>query len=246
MKKSSEKHKEIFRFLNDNYLTLPSFVHGYFEGKKQFYMIPSDGCIVIVNEQYLRKMVDEHTGGLLISAHAGNFEMAGNMLERLNTRVNIIMVDSEHEKIREYLSSVTRRNFNIIVIRDDNSHIYEINRAFSEKEIVCIHGDRFVRGSKKMAARFLGGNAFFPTGPFYLALKFGVPVSFVFAMKESKDHYHFYASPPELYEKQGIPGKRDQIILVIIKHYICQLEKIIRKYPSQWFNYYNFWESDEC
>lgn len=196
-------------------------------------------------EEYLRKMVDEHTGGLLISAHAGNFEMAGNMLERLNTRVNIIMVDSEHEKIREYLSSVTRRNFNIILIRDDNSHIYEINRAFSEKEIVCIHGDRFVRSSKKMAARFLGGNAFFPTGPFYLALKFGVPVSFVFAMKESKDHYHFYASPPELYEKQGIPGKRDQIILVIIKHYICQLEKIIRKYPSQWFNYYNFWESDE-
>ena len=196
-------------------------------------------------EQYLKRMVDEKTGALLISAHIGNFEMAGNMLERLNTTVNIIMVDSEHEKIKEYLSSVTKRNFNVIVIKEDNSHIYKINKAFSEKQIVCIHGDRFLKGRKKMAADFLGEKAFFPSGPFYLAMKFNVPVSFVFAMKETKRHYHFYASPPKIYEQQGIQHKRDQTIMVIIKEYIYQLEKTIRKFPSQWFNYYNFWEADE-
>jgi predicted LPLAT superfamily acyltransferase len=196
-------------------------------------------------EEYLKKMVDENTGGLLISAHTGNFEMAANMLERLNTTVNIIMVDSEHEKIKEYLSSVTKRNFNVIVIKEDNSHIYKINKAFSEKQIVCIHGDRFLKGSKKMAVDFLGEKAFFPSGPFYLAMKFNVPVSFVFAMKENKYHYHFYASPPKIYEQQGIQHKRDLTIMVIIKEYIYHLEKTIRKFPTQWFNYYNFWEADE-
>ena len=113
-------------------------------------------------EEYLMKMVEEKTGGLLISAHIGNFEMAGYMLERLKTRVNIIMYDAEHEKIKDYLSSVANRNFNIIVIKEDNSHIYEINKAFSEKQIVCIHGDRFLEGSKTMTAEFLGRKSKIP------------------------------------------------------------------------------------
>ncbi|NMC38069.1 MAG: lipid A biosynthesis acyltransferase [Bacteroidales bacterium] len=196
-------------------------------------------------EDFLRKMVEEGTGGLLISAHIGNFEMAGNMLERLRTKVSIVMVDAEHEKIKDYLSSVTRKNYNIIVIREDNSHIYELSRAFEEKQIVCIHGDRYVGGSKTIPSIFLGEKAFFPAGPFYLAMKFNVPVSFVFAMKESRQHYHFYATPPEKYELPGNQQKRDQMILNILKEYIYQLEKMIRKYPLQWFNYYNFWADEQ-
>lgn len=196
-------------------------------------------------EDYLRKMADDKSGGLLISAHTGNFEMAGNMLERLNTTVNIIMADTEHENIKDYLSSVAKRNFNVIVIKNDNSHIFEINRAFSEKQIVCIHGDRFVKGSKKIKESFLGRDAFFPTGPFYLAMKFHVPVSFVFAMKENRNHYHFYASPPKIFTREGSPEKSNNSVRLIIKDYIYHLEKTIRNYPLQWFNYYNFWESDE-
>lgn len=192
-------------------------------------------------EDHLRNMVESGTGGLLVSAHVGNFEMAGNMLERLDTQVSIIMVDAEHEKIRDYLSTLTRKSFNIIAIREDNSHIREIGRAFEEKQIVCIYGDRFVKGSKIIPASFLGERAFFPGGPFYLAMKFNVPLSFVFAMKEPGKHYHFYASPPKIFSLPGSQQKRDLVITQILKEYICQLETMIGRYPLQWFNYYNFW-----
>lgn len=196
-------------------------------------------------EDYLTSMVENKTGGLLISAHVGNFEMAGYMFRRLNTRVNIIMYDAEHEKVKDYLSSVINRNFNIIVIKEDNSHIYEINRALSEKQIVCLHGDRFLRGAKTIDSEFLGGKAKFPSGPFYMAMKYNVPVSFVFAMKGGTSSYHFSATPPEFYQQQGIQERRDQTIKTIINSYIDRLEKIIRDYPTQWFNYYNFWETYE-
>lgn len=195
-------------------------------------------------EEYLRKMVEDKSGGLLISAHVGNFEMAGYMLERLNTTVNIIMFDAEHEKIKDYLESITTRNYKIIVIKEDNSHIYEINNALNDKQIICIHGDRFLPGSKKMKAGFLGGEAWFPTGPFYMAMKFNVPVSFVFAIKENNKSYHFFASPPKYYQQEGLQEKRDITILTIIKDYIYEMEKTIRKYPFQWFNYYDFWEEN--
>jgi predicted LPLAT superfamily acyltransferase len=192
-------------------------------------------------EQYLKKMVADTSGGLLISAHIGNFEMAGHLLERLETRINVLMLDAEHRKIKDYLSSFTRKSFHVIPIGDDNAHVYEISQALRNHEIVCMHGDRFMPGSKTLQCVFLGKEAAFPTGPFYLAMKYGVPVSFVFAMKVSNRHYHFYATPPKLYVQQKSVAKRDDMLRHILADYIAVMEEKIRQYPYQWFNYYDFW-----
>jgi len=194
-------------------------------------------------EQHLREMADNHTGGLLISAHIGNFEMAGHMLERLNTRVNIVMLDAEHRQIKNYLTAFTHRSFSIIPLMEDNSHIYEIHRALENKEILCMHGDRFMKGSKLIRAYFMGQPAAFPSGPFYLAMKYNVPVSFVFAMKEGS-HYHFFATPPAWFPQQHNPAKRNDMLARIVREYIREMEVKLTLYPYQWFNYYNFWEHD--
>jgi len=192
-------------------------------------------------EQHLREMAAGKTGCLLISAHLGNFEMAGHMLERLDARVHIIMLDAEYQRIKNYLSSITQKSFHVIAIREDNAHVFEINTALENKELLCIHGDRYLQGSKTVEIEFLGEKARFPTGPFYLAMKYGIPVSFVFAMKEGKSHYHFYASPPKYYQQQANMTRRDAMLRTIIQDYISQLEQKLRQYPDQWFNYYNFW-----
>jgi predicted LPLAT superfamily acyltransferase len=195
-------------------------------------------------ENFLRQLAENQTGGLLISAHIGNFEMAGHLLNRLPCRVNIIMLDAEHEKIKAYLSTYTKRSFNLIPIREDNSHIRKIDRAMRNNELVCIHGDRFLPGSRTISARFLGDQALFPTGPFYLAMKYALPVSFVFAMKEGRKHYHFYATEPVKYSPQSSPEKRDHEILRMISSYSAEMEQKIRTYPYQWFNYYDFWKTN--
>jgi len=192
-------------------------------------------------EDHLREMVNSGKGGLLISAHIGNFEMAGHMLERLDTKVNVLMLDAEHEKIRKYISSFTRKSFNIIPIGKDNSHVYAISEALKNRELVCMHGDRFMPGSKTVTVKFLGRDALLPTGPFYLAMKFDVPVSFVFAMKDNRKHYHFYATPPLSYSQKASQAERDEMIRKIVTGYITAVEEKIHKYPFQWFNYYNFW-----
>jgi predicted LPLAT superfamily acyltransferase len=195
-------------------------------------------------EEYLSQMA-AGKGGLLISGHIGNFEMAGQMLERLDTTVNIVMLDAEHEKIKDYMSSITTKTFNIINVREDGSHVFEMKRAFDNKEIVCIHGDRFTPGSRKIKHFFLGEEAFFPAGPFYLALQYDIPVSFVFAMKEKLKKYHFYATSPEYYSVLSKKLKRNDAAGTVLDDYAEEFEKMIRKYPLQWFNYYDFWSRNE-
>jgi predicted LPLAT superfamily acyltransferase len=190
-------------------------------------------------EENLHKMAALKKGGLLLSAHLGNWEIAGHLLKRLQTRINIVMFDGEHRQIKNYLEQVTgKRNMNIIVIKDDISHIYAINEAFKNNELVCMHADRFVEGNKSISGNFLGEKARFPVGPFVLAATFKVPVSFVFAFKETNKHYHLYASEIKEYTN----GRKDVIMQEIFSDFVDQMETKVKQYPEQWFNYYNFWQ----
>jgi len=188
-------------------------------------------------EDYLRQMVSRNKGGLLLSAHIGNWEIAGHLLQRLGTEMHIVMYDGEARQIKDYLASVTEKHSaHIILIREDLSHIYAIQEALNNNGFVCMHADRFLEGNKTLDALFLDKPARFPAGPFLLARTFGVPVSFVFAMKDSSLDYHFYASAPKIYS-----GDRESSIGEMLLDYCRDMEKMIRKYPLQWYNYYDFW-----
>lgn len=191
-------------------------------------------------EEYLRQM---DKGGLLISAHVGNWEIAGQLLNRLEKKINILLLDAEHQQIKMYLSDVlTNRNVNFIVIREDYSHLPEIKKAFEQGEIIAIAGDRFIEGNKIMVFDFLGKPAPFPVGPVNIAARFRVPVSYVFAIKESKKHYHFYATPLRLVPFSLNLKKRDEFLREALGAFVGAFEKIVRKYPLHWFNYYDFWK----
>jgi predicted LPLAT superfamily acyltransferase len=191
-------------------------------------------------EENLREMIRIGRGGILLSGHVGNWEIAGQMLSGLNAKVNIVMFDGEHQQIKDYLNQVTDRAFHVIVIRNDLSHVYEIGQALQKNELVCMHADRFVEGAKTFKKDFLGSPALFPQGPFAIASTFNVPVSFVYAFKETNKHYHYFGS--ELKIKNESTSKRDYAEQ-LASDFVASLENKVRQYPDQWFNYYNFWET---
>jgi predicted LPLAT superfamily acyltransferase len=200
--------------------------------------IKNDFTFEFDGEENLRKIAAMKQGGILLSAHIGNWDVAGHLFKRLETPINIVLYDGEDEQIKQYLEGVTgKRNVNIIVIKEDLSHIYAISDAFSKNELVCMHADRFLEGNKTITSNFLGSPARFPLGPFLLASTFKVPVSFVFAVKESKLHYHLFASEIKDYS----PNVRKELIQQMLIDYTEAMETKVKQYPEQWFNYYNFW-----
>lgn len=200
--------------------------------------IPNRFTFNFDGEENLHQMAALQKGGLLISSHIGNWEIAGHLLKRLKARINIVMFDGEHQQLKQYLIAVTgERNANIIVIKNDLSHIYQIQEAFDKNELVCMHADRFLDGVKTIETDFLGEQAKFPAGPFILAHKFKVPVSFVFALKESKLHYHFFSSPLKEYS-----GDRNEVPGQILRDFVKEMEIKVKMYPEQWYNYYDFWK----
>ena len=196
-------------------------------------------------EEYLQEISNEGKGGILIGAHIGNWEMAGQLLDRINTRINIVMLEAEHEKIMKVMGNlIDNRSFNVIPQKDDYSHLFKITEALRNNEFVVIHGDRFLPGANTISTCFLGKAANFPSGPLYLASKNKVPVSFVYTMKDSASHYHFYATPGKVFPYPSKLKTRKLDIKGMVEEYVSSLENIVHKYPLQWFNYHHFWEKE--
>jgi predicted LPLAT superfamily acyltransferase len=227
--------------------------HSYFKSKKmvfQSYFVFGQTIIDKVSisagmrEQFsyefdgietLKKLLAEKKGGVLISAHIGNFEIAEHFFGEIdvNFQINLVTTDLEHSDIKKYLESVTQKpTVKFIIIKDDLSHIFEINAALGRNELICFTGDRYFEGTKSLSAELLGQEANFPAGPFLIASRLQVPVVFVYVMKEPNLHYHLYA-------REAIVKHRDEKGL--LNAYIENVESMLEKYPLQWFNYFDFW-----
>ena len=186
----------------------------------------------------LKQLLSEGKGGILISAHIGNFEIAEKFFADIdfNCQIHIVTVDQEHSVIKQYLESITNEKPNVqfIYVKEDMSHIFEINDALSKNHLICFTGDRYFEHSKTMQAELLGKEAHFPAGTFMLASRLKTPVAYVYVMKEPNLHYHLYT--------RRTPEFKHRDAQAVLNSYTESVSQMLKKYPYQWFNYFDFWK----
>lgn len=191
-------------------------------------------------EEYINIIAKEGNGGVLISIHGGNWSMAGSMLEDNignNARVNIVMLEAEHQKIQAFLEKIqVKQAANIIGIGEDFSHIIAMGTALRNGELLCMHGDRFMPDAETIEVDFLGAKAHLPAGPFQLITRMKVPYTIVFAFKEGISHYHYYSTAPY----RNALSAQDAA-----QCFATNVEEKIKRYPYQWYNFYDFWAIPE-
>lgn len=184
-------------------------------------------------------ILNSNQGVVMIGAHVGNWEIGTPFFSDYGKKINIVMYDAEHQKIKELLDKNSAdKNFKVILVNNDNlTHVFMITEALNKNEYVCFQGDRYVNAEKLLTHSFMGKEASFPAGPFLLASRLKVPVVFYFAMREPNRTYRFCFTLANNVTRTK--EKRPEQLL--LDQYVNTLEKIVSEYPAQWFNYYNFW-----
>lgn len=189
--------------------------------------------------EYLQALLQAQQGGILISAHIGNFEIAEPFFKKIDLQLQICTVVSDRERsaIKDYLQSISqcRPSQQFIYVQEDMSHIFEINEALQQRKVLCFTGDRYMAGARVLEGSLLGQKAKFPAGPFLIASRHKVPVLWVYVMKERGLHYHLYAR---------VAQTKDRDTQSVLDAYTQQMELMLKKYPLQWFNYFQFWEEN--
>ncbi|MBQ2393554.1 MAG: acyltransferase, partial [Alistipes sp.] len=108
-----------------------------------------------------------------------------------------------------------------------------IRKALTDGEYVCFNGDRFYEEATAIAHSLMGREARFPSGPFRIAARCRVPVVFYYAMREKGRCYRFHF--------EEVPAEELRSAEAILNRYTSSLERLMERYPRQWFNFYKFW-----
>ena len=192
---------------------------------------------IIGNENY-ENLINEENGFIMLSSHIGNYELAGYHLKATKKNIYALIFGGETETVMKNRSKMfDGHNINMIPVKSDMSHLFEINNALRDGNIVSMPGDRIFGSAKYVDLMFLGKNAKFPMGPFAIAAQRDVPIISIFVMKEATYNYTIYVN-----EINSSGNNRKEKVESMSKQFINNLEDIVLKYPTQWFNYYNFWE----
>ena len=78
-------------------------------------------------------------------------------------------------------------------------------------------------------------------GPFSIAAMRGLNVIAVNVMKTSSTGYTAYIKQLD-YDKDA---NRKQQVKQLANQYSEELEQILKIYPAQWYNYFDFWNAEE-
>jgi predicted LPLAT superfamily acyltransferase len=185
------------------------------------------------------KLTERPDGFVQLSAHVGNYELAGYSLKSERKKMYALVFFGEKESVMHNRHKMfDGNNIRMIPVSSDMSHLFELDRALSEGQIVSMPADRFSGSDKAVTFPFLGSEARFPMGPFSVATMRGLDVLAVNVMKTATKRYTIFVKPLH-YDKEA---PRKEQIRQLAAAYVTELEHIVRQYPEQWYNFYEFWD----
>lgn len=186
-------------------------------------------------------LANQEAGFIQLSSHMGNYEIAGYTLVAETKRLNAIVYLGEKSTVMENrIRMFTHTNIRMIPICEDMSHLFEIDRSLSDGEIMSIPGDRIWGSQKVLRAEFLGKETSFPMGPYTVAAMRGADVLAVNVMKVSWTRYKIYVTPLAYDKETSRKCQTNQLLHA----YVTELERLLALYPTQWYNYFDFWKDE--
>ena len=230
-----------------NHLGLKMTNKIYYEHLRIFAICMVDRFISKVDiDNYTFRFEDEETptqilndGAVLLFSHFGGWAASVNSANVKN-KINVVMQETMMNGIKEIENSIEEvSNTHIIDLSSGTLNVsIQIANALIKNEVVAIMADRASNEKAELAMDFLGENANFNKNPFQIAYKTNKPILVYFivltGIQEYKIEWIRIDMDKTLNEKEAV--------LQGLKTYIKKYEEILKIYPNQWLNFYNFWK----
>ena len=178
-------------------------------------------------------------GVLLLTAHLGNWEVGGLMLAQVKQPIHVVLVPDIFPGVERARRRLHARS-GVTEIPIDNSFgpTLAVLRALESNAIVAMQGDRDFNNTG-VAVPFFGREAYFPRGPFRVAMATNAVVLPAFILRTPDGRYRAVIEEPlEVVRK----GDRDAALRENMSRYVAILERYVRERPEQWYCFYPFWD----
>src|SRR5438093_1369790 len=167
-----------------------------------------------------------------LTAHVGNWELAGRLLSRHSARpAHVVVAVEEARALERWL----RRDGAGVrfVARSHPTVSLKLMAALRRGEAVALPGDRALGNRGAVMVPFFGRPAPFPVGPFQLARAAAVPLVPAFCTLGADREYVVRVLDP----LPVVRGAEEDGL----RTWVANLERVVAEKPTQWFNFFDIW-----
>ena len=187
---------------------------------------------------FLAKTIGRKKGGVLVSAHFGNWELLGLCSGLLVAPLTIVVKPLKNPQIDQQINAWRTMHGNRIV--HDAQALREGLRTLRHGGILVVLGDQSDPGGS-FFTEFLGRRTSVFLGPAWLALKAGVPLYVAMCRRTGDGRYKVDTEEIELSDLGTTKADAEELV----RRYTRAIERSIYQYPEEWFWLHNRWKRME-
>ena len=190
--------------------------------------------------EHMDRLLTGKRGAILLTAHAGNFELGGLLLKSRGLQVHAVYKPDRFEAV-ERLRNRIRRQGGVVGVPVDGIGFSTLPllKLLREGKLVGMQGDRDF-SMNGLPVPFFGREVHFPRGPWELAAMTGAPVIATFFFMDADMRFHAKFFEPIHVERERT--RRMASIERGMRQYVRLLEELVRANPDQWYCFYPFWD----
>ncbi|HDS15858.1 MAG TPA: hypothetical protein ENN66_04455 [Proteobacteria bacterium] len=187
--------------------------------------------------EHLLRAEQEGRGAIIISAHLGNWELAGGLSKYLREPIATVGKPLKNSPSLYTIIEHTRREIGFLPLNKSGS-ASTLVRTLKKGKIIALLVDQRVRRRFRIWSPFFGHQVPTIPSPAILARLSGSPIIPAFTYRERPLHHHIVIEEPILVPKTGASQ-------IIIAEYTKRLNRLmeehIRRHPAQWFWPHDRW-----
>ncbi len=200
--------------------------------------------ITVEGEALMQKQLESDRGALLFGAHLGSFEVTRALGRQFpGQRIALTMYEDNARKINAALAAINPAAAADIIPLGQVDTMLRVRDALASGALVGLLADRSLGDEDTRELSLLGAPARLPTGPFRMAAMLRQPVFFMAGLYLGGNRYRIRFVPLMDFADVA-PADRDHAIATAMNAYVAELERGCRDAPLNWFNFFDFWQTD--
>jgi len=192
----------------------------------------------------LLERIREGRGLILVTAHAGCWQVAMESLRMLETPVSLLLHREEGDvDLHIFEHRGDDAAFRIIDPAGPLGGGLEMLQVLKHGEVLCIMGDRAMGGDRStVEVEFLGGRVRVPITPYHLASATGAPVVVIFPYTSGPGNYSLQVE--KVIRVPEDMGRTPEAYRPYAEAFIRALEGFVEERPYQFFNFFDMWNQE--
>jgi len=198
-------------------------------------------------EKMVGATLAEGRGAFLIGAHLGSFEVVRAIgRTQPDLRVAVTMYEDNARRINAILASINPAAKQDVIALGQVDSMLKVREYLDSGSMIGILADRTLLGDARDSVRwvdFLGKPAAFPLGPLHMAAMLKRPVIFMTGLYRGGNRYDIHFEKLADFSQVGL-SERGAAVEAALARYVALLEQHCRAAPYNWFNYFDFWQTE--